>query len=122
MASYTLSPIFDPQYVATGAAALQFAVGSSAASVPTGFNYMISVFRVSNPTANGVTLQIWRVPAGEAADGQHIIIPQFTVPAGTEQDLTALWGDVLQPGDAIWALAGTADALVVHGDGVVITL
>jgi|SRR5579862_4796999 len=124
MPVYNLSPIFEPQYVAGAATALAFAAGGVA--VPANYNYQIAVVRVANITNAPVSLQVWRVPQGAADDNQHIVIPQINIPVATQtypdQDLTALWGIVLQPGDAIWAVAGAANSLVIHGDGAVIQI
>lgn len=123
MAVYNLSPIFQPQFIGNAAAALVFASGGTV--VPAGFNYQITVARVSNITNNTpTTLKVWRVPNGSVDDGQHIVCPTITVPIPSQTfpyfDLTALWGVVLQPGDAIWALAGSAGILTIHADGLVI--
>lgn len=126
MSIYSLAPIFDPQYVAAAAAALLFATANNPSAVPGGYAYQINVARVANRTAAPVSLEIWRVPAGAAADNAHIVIPQINVPVATQtaphMDLLALWGIVLQPGDAIWAVAGAAASLIFQGDGVVIQL
>lgn len=119
MSVYNLSPIFSPQYVPIASAQLVFASGATA--VPANLNYVISVLRVANNSGSPVSLQIWRVPAGASPDAQHVVIPTINVPVATQTlpnlDLTALWGAVLLPGDAIYAVAGTVSALVIQGDG-----
>lgn len=127
MSIYSLSPLVNPQYIAQAAsAALVFATPGAPAAVPSGFNYQIQVARVANITGSPVTLEVWRVPSGSSADNPHIIVPTINIPVASQTfpyfDLTACWGVVLQAGDAIWALAGTASALVIQGDGVVVVL
>lgn len=126
MAVYNLSPIFEPQYVGNAAAALVLEPPGAGSAVPASYYYQIAVCRVANVTGAPVSLEIWRVPAGAANDDQHIIVPQLNVPVASQTfpglDLTALWGIVLRAGDAIWAVAGAADSLVIHGDGAVIQI
>lgn len=124
MPSYTLTPLFEPQYVASANAALQFAPQGGTVAVPSGVGYQIAVARVANVTAQAVALTVWRIPSGEGIGNQYLVIPQISVPPASAAcpalDLTPLWGAVLAPGDAIWAVAGSASALVIQGDGVVI--
>lgn len=125
MAVYSLSPLFQPQYVANAAAKLVFATQGAPSVVPASVNYQISVLRVANKTGSPATLKMWRVPSGATDDDQHVVVPVVTIPVATQTypwfDVTCLWGAVLQPGDAIWALSGTASALVIQGDGAVVT-
>ena len=126
MPTYALSPVFNPQYCATGAAAaLSLATPGAGTVVPANLAIQIAVLRVANNSNAPVTLEIWRVPAGAAADNAHLVVPSVSIPVATNTfpqfDVTALWGAVLQAGDAIWAVAGSASALVIQGDGVVIT-
>jgi hypothetical protein len=126
MAVYNLSPIFKPQYIANAAAAIAFAPPGAGSVVPASYQYQIAVCRVANITGAPVSLVVWRVPSGATNDNQHIVIPQINVPVATQTfpdlDLTALWGVVLQPGDAIWAVAGASNALVIQGDGAAIQI
>lgn len=125
MAVYSLSPMFQPQFVANGSsAALIFSTPGVPTVVPAKYNYQIAVARVSNVGSVPVSFKCWRVSSGQSADDQHVIVPEINIPVGTNTfpwfDLTALWGVVLVPGDAIYALAGAASALVIQGDGAVI--
>lgn len=126
MAVYSLSPIFQPQYVAAAAAKLVFGTPGLPTVVPAQMNYQIMACRVANIDTIPVSLQVWRVPAGSAQDNQHIIVPTINIPVASQTfpyfDLTALWGVTLQPGDSIWAVAGVASMLVIHADGAVITV
>ncbi len=124
MAVYSLSPIYQPQYVANAAAALVFATAGGPTVVPAAFNYQIAAMRVANKTAAPVSLKMWRVPSGAADDDAHIVVPVINIPVATQtfpwMDITALWGVILAPGDAIWALAGAASSLILHADGALI--
>lgn len=124
MSVYSLAPIFKPQYIANGApTALTLASGGTTVGANT--NQQIAVMRVANVTGAPVTLEIWRVPSGASADAQHIVVPSINIPVATQSfpwfDITALWGAILQTGDAIFAQAGAASALVVQADGALIT-
>lgn len=125
MPSYTLSPIFNPQFIANAAAALVFSTLGAPSAVPANQSYRLEVLRVANQTNAPVTLQIWRVNSGGANDAQHTVTPlTVIIPPATQTfphfDVTALWGAVLLPGDAIWAVAGSAAALNAWGDGAII--
>jgi hypothetical protein len=126
MAVYNLSPIVEPQYVAATSAALALAPPGAGSAVPAGYYYQIAVCRVSNVTNAPVSLQVWRVPSGASADNAHMVLPPINVPVASQTfpdfDLTTLWGIVLRPGDAIFAIAGAASSLVIHADGAVIQI
>ncbi len=127
MAVYNVSKLFDPQYVAAAAAALAFAPPGAGTAVPANFSYQINVLRVTNVTASPVSLTVYRVPSGSAADIAHVVVPvTVLVPVATQtfphMDITALWGAVLTTGDSIWAAAGAASSLVIHGDGIIVTI
>jgi len=123
VAVYNLSPIFEPGYVPNAAAALAFATPGNPTSVPANYQYQIQVLRVTNIIGAPVTIEIWRVPSGGARGNSNIVVPAVAVPVASQTfmalDLTALWGAVLQTGDAIHAVAGNANALVIQGDGIV---
>lgn len=119
-----MSPIFQPQFISNAAAALTFAPAGGT-TVPTGYQYQISVLRVVNETSAPVTLKLWRVNSGATNDTAHTVVPvTVLVPVATQTfphfDATVLWGAVLGAGDAIWGLAGSASALSISGDGVVV--
>lgn len=130
MSIYNLSNLYRPQWIATGAAApLVFSpsVAAGGSVVPAQFNFLINSMRVQNVTTAPVSLSIWLVPAGAAADNQHLVIPPgVNVPIATGTtpwfDIGVLWGVVLNPGDAIWALAASANALNLIADGALIQL
>jgi hypothetical protein len=127
MSTYSLSPLYQPQYVNNSAAtALVFSptVGGGTA-VPVGFKYQLSVLRVANNSAGPANFTLWRVPSGGAQGVTTLVIAQITIPVGVlatpAVDLTPWLGSmVLAAGDSIWALADTASVLVIHGDGLAI--
>lgn len=125
MPVYSLSAIYNPQYISDSATALTLApVGGT--TVPANQQYQIAVMRVVNVTSAPVSLKMWRVPNGSSDDATHVVVPvTVLVPVATQTfphfDVTVLWGAVLGAGDAIFAVAGSASALSVSGDGLVIT-
>ena len=125
---YSLSVIYQPQFVANAATKLSFFPSVAAANpliVPAGFFFQISVMRVANVSTAPVGLTVWRVPSGSANANANVVVPQtVNVPIASNTfpqfDVTALWGAVLQPGDSIYALASAASALVVQADGAIL--
>ena len=126
MATYTLSPIYEPQYVPFGSGGgLTFASSIGGGfTVPANNRFVIQTCRVANNSGSPVTFEVWRVPGGAAQDNQHIIVPQINIPVATQTDawfdVGPLWGVVLNFGDTIIMAAGTANALVVQADGAVV--
>ena len=124
MATFTPTPIIDPQFLSPVAVALTLKP-AGAATVPSNYTYQITVARVTNVSGAPVSLTLWRVPAGAANDNQHLLVPgTVVIPAASAAapwfDLTILWGIDLLPGAAIWAQAGAANALTINADGLVI--
>ena len=122
---FTPSPIFEPQFIPTVPAALTLKPNAGGVVVPANFTYQINTCNVTNISGVPVSLTVWRVPAGSANDNQHIRIPStVVVPAATGSipwvELTILEGVNLMAGDAIWASAEAANALVIDADGTVI--
>ena len=124
MPDYNLTPLVQPQFINIASAALTFAP-TGVVAVPANTVYRILTARVVNVGAVPVALTIWRVPNGAAADAQHTMTPvTVIVPVANNTfphfDLTVLWGATLSAGDAIWAQAGAANALVIVADGAAI--
>lgn len=124
--SFQLSTIIKPQYVANAAAALNLTVdgaGTQAVVVPALTSLSLWTARFTNNSALAVTLKVFRVPSGAAADAAHVVINTITVPVATANNPYFDWspGYTLAAGDAIWAVAGTANAIVVTGDGGITT-
>ncbi len=124
MSVYNLSPIYAPQFLDSGV--LVFATPGNPTVVPAGYQYQISVMRVSNTHSAPVTLEMWRVPAGQPTDTEHIVVPSIQIPVATQTfpwlDVTTFWGAILSAGDSIIAQAGSASHLVLHADGAVVVL
>jgi hypothetical protein len=120
--AFTLSQIIAPQFVALAAAALQLTVdgaGTQAAAVPTLTGLSLWTARFTNVTGGPVTLKVFRVPSGAAADSAHTVVNTITIPVATANNPYFDWspGYQLAPGDGIFAVAGSASAIVVTGDG-----
>lgn len=129
MSIYNLQTIYNPQWISDVAAALilQPSVAAGGSVVPANFSFLFNSMRVTNVTTAPVALTMWRVPAGATTDNQHLVIPaSVRVPIASNTtpwfDIGVLWGAVLNPGDAIWAQAATANALSIIADGAVIQL
>lgn len=125
MAAYNLYPIFKPQFIAAGAAALVFAPPGATTTVPANYAYEISAMWVTNVTAAPVALTLWLVPALAAADNEHLVNPvTVLIPVASNTNpafpVSQLWGEVLPAGWAIFAQAGSASALSVKAAGAVI--
>jgi hypothetical protein len=124
---FQLSQIIKPQFVANGAAAaLQLttnAAGTQAPAVPVLTTLTLWTARFTNILGAPVTLKVWRVPAGAAADDAHIVINTITLPVATANNPYFDWspGYQLGPVDAIFAEASGASAIVVTGDGGITT-
>lgn len=130
MSQTNLSNIYNPQFVPSAAAALTFSPASAAGAptvVPASYAFMILTMRVVNVSAAPVALTVWRVPSGSANDNQHLAIPAtVNIPVASANapwfDVGSMFGAVLNAGDAVWALAGTASTLSIMADGVTISL
>jgi hypothetical protein len=83
-------------------------------TAPTLTTTQIAACTVSNKTGSPATVTVTITPSGGSARN---IVYQVTVPANTQFPLYAVVGQVLDPGDAIHALAGTASALDFHLSG-----
>ncbi len=125
MSTFTPSPIFEPQFLPVLSAALVFKPANGATVVPANVTYQITTCKVTNVSGALASMTIWRVPSGAAADNEHMRVPSTVlIPPATASapwfDLTVLWGINLLGGDAIFAAAGVANALVIDADGLVI--
>lgn len=123
---FALSQIIKPQFVAAAPAALQLTVdgaGTQAGAVPSLTQLSLWTARFTNVTASPVTLKVFRVPSGLADDATHTVVNTISIPVATANNPYFDWspGYQLAVGDAIWAVAGTASALVVTGDGGITT-
>lgn len=120
--AFQLSKIIVPQFVANAATALQLTIdgaGTQAAAVPALTQLSLWTARFTNVTSSPVTLKVYR---GTVAAG-NVAINTITIPVATASNPYFDWSPSYQlaAGDAIWAIAGTATAIVVTGDGGITT-
>lgn len=73
-------------------------------------------FTASNNTGAGVTFAVNIVPAAGTASAANLILSR-TIAANTVDYCPEIVGHVLQPGDFISLVAGTATALVIRISG-----
>lgn len=122
MAQYSFGRLFAPQYVSNSSTALVFALAGAPVAMPSTTTAQITNLRVANVSGSPLTVEFWLVPAGASADATHVVGPAVTIPVATvlapDFQVAALIGSILGPGDAVFAQAGGASGLVIHGDGV----
>lgn len=85
-----------------------------------GTRFIVDKFTASNSTAAGATLAVNIVANGGAAAASNVVMTK-TVGAGEMYTCPELVGQVLNPGDFISSLAGTASAVVIRISGRVVT-
>ncbi len=120
--AFQLSRIIVPQFVANAATALQLTVdsaGTQAAAVPALTSLSLWTARFTNVTGSPVTLKVYRGSVSAA----NTVINTITIPVATANNPYFDWspGYQLAATEAIFAIAGTASALVVTGDGGITT-
>lgn len=125
MAAYNLYPIFKPQFIAAASTALAFAPAGATTTVPVNYSYEISQCWVTNVTSSPVALTLWLVPNGASADNEHLINPvTVLIPVASNSNpafsVSQLWGEVLPAGWAVFAQAGSANALTIKAAGAVV--
>lgn len=93
--------------------------GATAAAVPALTRLSLWTCRFVNVTASPVTLKVFRVASGGTAVDQYLAVETVTIPVASLNNPYFAWdpGFTLSPGDAIWAVAGSASAITVSGDG-----
>jgi hypothetical protein len=89
-------------------------------TAPTGTRTIIDKATATNDTGSPVTCDVNVVASGGSAGASNLVL-SITVAAGTVDLCAALVGHVLQPGDFVSAIAGTATALVFRMSGREIT-
>lgn len=125
MPDYNVAPLIEPQFVGVAAAAVTLAPPGAGTTVPANTVFRFSTVRVVNVSALPCALTVWRVPSGQTQIAANNIVPvTVVIPVANNTfphfDVMTLWGATLRAGDAIWAQAGAASALVIEGDGAVI--
>lgn len=105
----TAKPLFE---------ALQAAnVETTQYTTPTGTRTIIDKFTGTNTAAAAATLTIKLVASGGAASASNTIVSAKTLQPGETYTFPEVVGHVLNPGDFISTLAGTAAAITVRSSG-----
>lgn len=92
---------------------------SSMASMYTsqaGTTTIVDNFTATNNTASPAIISVYVVPSGETASASNLI-SYYTVGANTPMLLPEMKYKVLEPGDFIAVLAGTASAIAIQASG-----
>lgn len=120
--AFQLSRIIVPQFVPDAPGALQLTVdgaGTQATVVPALTQLSLWTARFTNVTALPVTLTVYR----GGPTPENTVIATIPIPVATAANPYFDWspGYQLAVGEAIVAVAGAPDALVVTGDGGITT-
>lgn len=86
-------------------------------TTPTGTRTIIDKFTGTNTTAAAATLTVKLVASGGAAGVTNTIVSAKTLQPGEAYTFPEVVGHVLNPGDFISTLAGTAAALTIRASG-----
>jgi hypothetical protein len=82
---------------------------------------IIDKFTATNETAGNVTLSVYLVPTGGAADLTNRTLPARPIAPGECYTCPELVGHTLEPGGYISTIAGTASAITIRASGREIT-
>jgi hypothetical protein len=105
----TAKPLFNPLQAA--------AAETTQYTTPAGTRTIIDKFTGTNTTAVAATLTVRLVSSGGAAGVSNTIVSAKTLAAGESYTFPELVGHVLNPGDFISTLAGTAAAITIRASG-----
>lgn len=86
-------------------------------TAPAGTRTILDKFTGTNTTAAVANLSINLVPNGGAAGVGNLIVQTKTLQPGECYTFPEIVGHVLNPGDAISTLAGTAAAITIRASG-----
>lgn len=86
-------------------------------TTPAGTRTIVDKFTGTNTTAAAATLTVRLVASGGSAGASNTIVSAKTLQAGETYTFPELVGHVLNPGDFISTLAGTAAAITVRSSG-----
>ena len=112
MATFTPS-VLTPTTQLTGAAQALYTAGPG--------QTIVRKANFANTTTSPVTVVVYRVPNGGAPATANILVPAYTVPAGSSWIVNELNGLTLGAGDAVWALASTGLAINATMSGAIYT-
>ena len=83
----------------------------------TGTRTIIDKFTGTNVTASAATLTVKIIASGGTASADETIVYQKTIAAGETYTFPEVTGQILNAGDFLSTLAGTASAIVVRMSG-----
>jgi hypothetical protein len=86
-------------------------------TAPIGTRTIIDKFTGTNTSAAAATLTIKLIPTGGSAGVTNTIVSAKTLAAGEAYTFPEVVGHVLNPGDFISTLAGTAAAITIRASG-----
>lgn len=86
-------------------------------AAPANVRTIIDKFTVTNTTASAATLTVHIMPSGGSLGAGNIIVSAQSIAAGALVDFTALQNHILNSGDSIQVLSGTANALTIRANG-----
>jgi hypothetical protein len=78
---------------------------------------IIDKFTISNDTASAATIDVHIVASGGAAGASNLVLATRSIAAGETYTSPELVGQILNSGDFISTVAGTATALVIRISG-----
>lgn len=107
--SVTAKPLFNPLQ-AQSSETTQY-------TTPAGTRTIIDKFTGTNTTGSAATLTVKLVPSGGAAGAANTIISAKSLTAGEVYTFPEVVGHVLNAGDFISTLAGTATAITIRASG-----
>lgn len=105
----TAKALFNPLQAA--------AANTSQYAAPAGTRTIIDKFTGTNTTGAVATLTINLVASGGAASASNTVVSAKTLQAGEAYTFPEVVGHVLNPGDFISTLAGTAAAITIRSSG-----
>lgn len=83
-----------------------------------GVRASIDKFTATNTTTSNVTFSVNLIPSGSLASDSNLVVDTMTIPPGnTESFSKQIVGHVLENGDSISTLAGTASAITIRCSG-----
>lgn len=86
-------------------------------TTPAGTRTIIDKFTGTNTTAAAANLTAKLVPSGGSPSATNTIVSAKTIAPGECYTFPELVGQVLNPGDFISTIAGTAAAITIRGSG-----
>jgi len=75
---------------------------------------------LSNVSAVVDTVDIHIVPAGGTADASNLLLKQKSLDSNQSFPVYQLEGQILAPGDTVWAKAANVDAVLFMASGVTV--